>query len=331
MVLAHLTENERIIFPDSLSCLAYHESTNFCEILQLFLAIFTLNCATDTIAQNYIDLTRLSYTNTPLNNFENDVDKTNVDELSFKLNVPFKLNDKTTFLTGFSLNKTQLKLDSNFSNTSLYSIGLDIGIYQIYSKKWAGTYLLLPKISSDLGTITREDFQFGLLSLFTNTKRDNLKYKYGLYVNSEKYGTLIILLIGLYYISPTKKFESNILLPAQFDINYQLFTKAVIGMNFDGLSSTYNLNNSMYSAKGEYVAKSSNELFAYLGFHLTNSLYLKTKVGYLFSRTFKVYNSNDKINLALSSLYFGDNRTQLNQNFDTGSVFKLELIYRVHF
>ncbi|MDP3311719.1 hypothetical protein, partial [Lutibacter sp.] len=51
-VLAHLTENERIIFPDSLSCLAYHESTNFCEILQPFLAIFTLNCATDTMAKN---------------------------------------------------------------------------------------------------------------------------------------------------------------------------------------------------------------------------------------------------------------------------------------
>jgi hypothetical protein len=64
---------------------------------------------------------------------------------------------------------------------------------------------------------------------------------------------------------------------------------------------------------------------------LSKSIYLNTKVGYAISRNYKVFHADDKIDLALTSFYFGDNRTQLNERFKDGAIFKIELLYRIHF
>jgi len=293
----------------------------------LFLGLFFLSVN----AQNYLDLMRMSYANTPLNDFDNKEGQTRVEELGLELNFPIVLNKKTTLLSGITASRDRLKIDSNISEyTSLNSIRLMLGLNQIYSDKWSGTYVLLPKIASDLYKVSKEDFQLGFLSLFTYSKRVNLKYKIGLYVNTEKYGPLVVPLFGLYYQSLDKKFETNLTLPGRADINYQLFGRTNLGVNFQGFNSSYNLNKPIYDGSGNYIVKSSNELFTYLRFQLGKSIYLKTKVGYSMSRNYKIFDNQDKVNLALSSIYFGPNRSQLNTNFEKGLIFKLELIYRFH-
>jgi hypothetical protein len=285
-----------------------------------------------TNAQNYIDIVRFSYANTPLNSFENTSEQTKVEEFGLNLTFPVVLNEKTIILTGLSADKSRLKLDPDFpDHTSLNKVRLQIGLNQVYSEKWTGTYVLLPSIASDFETITNEDFQVGLLTLFTYSKDKNLKYKFGFYANTEKYGPLFVPLLGLYYLSPNQKFESTLLLPGQVDFNYQLTKKTALGINFDGMTSSYNLHKSIYSPNEQYVVRSSNELYTYLQFQLGKSLVAKTKVGYSISRTYKVYNNDDKVDLSLSSLYFGDDRTQLNTNFEKGAIFRVELLYRVHF
>lgn len=281
-------------------------------------------------AQNYIDIASISYTNTPPNNFEDSILHTNIEELALNLNFPIELNDKSALLLGISTNKTTLALGMGTGNTTLNSLSLNLGIYKKYSKKWSAIYIVLPKIASDKGSIANDDFQFGLFNLFTYTKKENLKYKYGIYANTEKFGLFIVPIIGLYYVSPNKKFETNLTLPITGDFNYTISTKATLGMNFDGLGTTYNLHAPIYSANKEYVVKTSNELFTYVRFQLSKSIYLKTKLGYAITRSYKVFDANDKIDLGLSAFYFGDNRTQLNQNFATGAIFKAELLYRFH-
>ncbi len=288
--------------------------------------IFTLN------AQNYIDIANFSYANTPLNNFKNATEQTNVKEFGLQLTFPIVINEKVVFLTGFSANKSRVRLDQNMPDyTSLSKIRLQLGLNLVHSEKWTGTYVLLPNISSDFEKISTEDLQVGMLTLLTYTKRKNLKYKIGLYANTEKYGPLVSPLLGLYYLSPNKKFESNFLLPGLFDVNYEVIKKTVLGVNFDAMASSYNLHKNIYSAEGEYAVRSSSELFTYLQFQFGKSLYVKTKVGYPIGRTYKVFNKNDKVDLSLSSIYFGDDRIQLNQNFEKGPIFKIELLYRVHF
>lgn len=296
------------------------------------LAIFFVFFALTANAQNYIDIARFSYGNTPLNTFENTSEQTKVEEFGLQLTFPIVLNEKSIILTGFSADRSRLRLDPDFTNhTSLNKVRLQLGLNQVYSEKWTGTYVLLPSISSDFETVTKEDFQLGLLTLFTYTKKKNLKYKLGFYTNTENYGPLFVPLFGLYYLSPNQKFESTLLLPGQADFNYQLAKKTALGVNFDGMTSSYNLHESIYIPKGQYVVRSSNELYTYLQFQLGKSLVAKTKVGYSISRTYKVFDNDDKVDLSLSSFYFGDDRTQLNTNFEKGAIFKVELLYRVHF
>ena len=46
----------------------------------------------------------------------------------------------------------------------------------------------------------------------------------------------------LFVNSDQLRFEANLSLPIQFDVNYQLYSKIKTGLNFDGLGSSYNIN-----------------------------------------------------------------------------------------
>lgn len=283
-------------------------------------------------AQNYFDIGSISYANTPSNKFENSSEQTGVEELELKLNFPVVIDEKNVLLTGLYANRIQVKLDPDFSgNTNLNTIGLILGLNHTYSEKWSATYMILPKISSDLNELSGKDFQLGLLSLFNYTKRSDLKYKIGLFANTERYSLSLLPLLGLYYQSPDKKLEANLTLPISADVNYQLFEKTKVGLNFDGLGSSYNVNKRLYIDKDTYAVKSSNELFAYLMFQLGTSFYVKPKLGYSIFRTYKVFENNDKVDFSVGPFYMGDNRTQLNTNFEDGAIFKIEMVYRVHF
>ena len=128
-------------------------------------------------AQNYIDIGRFSYANTPLNTFENTSEQTKVEEFGLQLTFPIVLNDKTIILTGLSADRSRLRLDPDFTDhTALNKVRLQLGLNQVYSEKWTGTYVLLPSIASDFEIVTNEDFQIGLLTLLTFTKNKNLNY-----------------------------------------------------------------------------------------------------------------------------------------------------------
>jgi hypothetical protein len=282
-------------------------------------------------SQNYLDLVNLSYTNTPNNTFENSDSKTTIEEFALELNFPIKLNDKTVLLTSFYGNKTNLQLDFNTLNESLNVMGLGLGINKTFNEKWSGTFIVFPKLAADKLSFSGDNMQLGFLALITKKRREDLKYKFGVYANTENYGLLVVPIFGLYYLSPNKKFEANLNLPIIADANYKIGDRTWIGMKFDGLGTTYNLTHQNYTNNGAYVSKVSNELVSYFRFQMSKSIYLNTKIGYAISRNYEVYEINDKIDWALASIYFGDNRTQLNNRFKDGAIFKIELLYRLHF
>lgn len=283
-------------------------------------------------SQDYFDIANFTYTNTPPNDFEISNAQTTVEELAFEFNFPILINDKTVLLTGMFTNKTRLRVASTIPKLNLNVFGLNLGINKTFNDKWSGTFLVFPKLASEKITFTNDNFQIALLSLFTNKKRNDLKYKYGLYANTERFGLIIVPIVGLYYLSPNKKFEANLNLPINADLNYELNNKLWLGMKFDGLGTTYNLNKQNYSSSvGSYVSKTSNETLGYLRIKLNKSLYINAEFGYAISRNYRVYRSDDKIDLALISFYLGDDREQLNERFQDGVIFKVELLYRLHF
>ncbi|MBT8393622.1 MAG: hypothetical protein KJN66_02120 [Bacteroidia bacterium] len=292
--------------------------------------LFAFLCFTGQ-TQNYFDIANFSYTNTPANNFEISEAKTTVEEFALEFNFPIVVNEKTIFLTGFSGNTTTLSLDANKPTTTLNQIRLNIGVNRTISDKWSATFILLPKIVSDKISFSYENLQVGLYSLFTRKKRDNLKFKFGLYLNTEEFGVMVVPIWGLYYRSANQKFETNLNMPINADANYVVGKSTWIGMNFNGLGTSYNLTDQNYTPNGAYVYKESNEICSYLRLQLSKSLFLNASIGYAINRNYEVYDSNDKVNWALIAYYFGDDRTQLNERFEDGAIFKIGLLYRIQF
>lgn len=289
--------------------------------LSLFFSLLTFN----SFSQNYVDVARFHYADTPQNDFDSIGGTTNVKDFGLDVTLPIVINESNTFLTGFNIDQITTKLHPTSNTVTISTVNLKIGYNKKHSDKWSGTYMFLPKISSDFKKITSKDYQFGGLVLMKYNKKANLKYNIGLYYNSELFGPFLVPLLGLYYKSDNDKFEANLTLPIWADINYKLNNFMKVGANFSAFVRSYHLGEN-----NAYVVKKSNDLFGYLQFNLTKSLLLQTKTGYTIGRSFKVYNDDDKADLGVSAFRFGDDRTELNPTFKDGLIFKARLIYRFH-
>jgi hypothetical protein len=283
-----------------------------------------------TFAQNYVELLKISASTTPNNTFDSSDVKTKINEALVDLSIPIKINSKLAIISGVIYENNQTKLFADGITKTFGSTTLKLGFNKQLTDKWATTIVALPKIASDYNSYNTNDFQLGGVALFKYKKHDNLNYKMGLYYNSELFGPFFVPMVGMYYLSPNKKFETNIMLPLQVDMNYQLFPFMNIGANFNGLTRSSHLNNITDANPNTYVSKVTNELFGYLKFNITKSVSLQTKVGQSFARSYKVYDSRDKVNFGLPLTYVGTKRQQLNSKFSNGLIFQFTVLYRLN-
>ena len=298
-----------------------------CQLRYIILLLFVAPLAN---AQQYIDLAKIHYANTPLNQSQDNSFSTRIQEVGFDLTVPFPLENGNAIITGLYLENIQTQVTELSGPTNVYTINPRAGMNIQHNDKWTGTYIVLPKLASDMKNMSSKHYQVGAVALLKYKKKENLNFKAGLYYNSELYGPLFTPLFGLYFLSENKKFEANLTLPIKADASYKLTNALSTGIEFNALVRSYFLGNSYYSGNGEYLTKASNELFSYLRLNITPSIILNAKVGYSIGRSYRVYNIDDSISAALLAFKFGDNRNQLNTDFDNGLIFKFDLIYRFH-
>ena len=288
----------------------------------LFLINYNIN------SQNYVDILKVNGNTTPINKFDTSSYSTKINEICADLTVPIKLNDNTSLLSGIIYENIQTKLFEDGNIITLNSYTLKLGLNKVFNEKWSGTAVLLPKLSSDFVSVGNKDFQMGGIALIKFKKSSNINYKFGLYYNTELFGPFFVPMVGMYYLSPNKKFETNIMLPLQADVNYKIIPFMNIGFNFNGQIRSYHLTDITPNNHCAYVARSTNEFFAYLKFNLSKSLSIQTKIGRSVGRSYKVYEENDKVNFGLPATFIGPKRHQLNTNFANGQIFQVTLLYR---
>ena len=279
-------------------------------------------------SQNYVDLLKVNLNTTNLNTFDSSSSKTQVNELMVDFTIPIKLNEKTSLISGLIYENIQTKLFEDGNIKSFGSSALKLGLTNKFNEKFSATLVLLPKISSDFNSISNKDIQFGAIGIMKYKKSDNENFKFGLYYNSELFGPFFVPMIGMYYLSPNKKFETNIMLPLQADVNYKLIPFINVGLNFNGQIRSYHLTDVTPSFKSTYVARSTNELYAYLKFNTTKNISITIKVGQSIGRTYKVFDEGDKVTFGFPATFIGGKRQQLNTNFSNGVIFQGTLLYR---
>ncbi|SHG50548.1 hypothetical protein SAMN05443549_104263 [Flavobacterium fluvii] len=295
-------------------------------MMKKLLIILFLLVSNFSNSQGFVDLFSINYGKSAATAYENSSQTTTITNFDTNLTLPIELNDKYAIITGgdFSLNKLQLFPDSGYNN--LYLTRIKAGINITHSEHWSGTYILLPKISSDYVNLGMDDFYMGGVAVLKYKKNKNLSYKFGFYASDEAFGLFISPIIGIYYLNPNARFEINLYLPNDGDLNYKLTDKTKIGMDFVGRGKSFKLTTD--GVRSSYAENNSMEFSSYLQNNsLNKNVLLRLKLGFS-TNSFEVYPIDQKIDFATSLFKFGDNRTQLNGNLSSSLFLKIEAIYR---
>jgi hypothetical protein len=239
--------------------------------------------------QNYLDVFKLNYATTGQNKFDSSNASTSLNEMNGDLTIPFPVNNKFTILSGLSHEMTTASFNPDRKQETLTGLTLKLGANVKHSNKWSGTYLLLPKISSDLKNVGGQDFQFGAAVLLKYTKSDDLNYRFGVYANRELFGPLIVPIFGLYYLSSNDKFEVKILIPLSADFNYSITEHIRIGLDAKGQLRTYNLNTRIGDETSRYAARATNDIYSYFQYGLENGINFQVGVGRSIGRSYRIF------------------------------------------
>jgi hypothetical protein len=292
------------------------------KIIQLIFLILPFLCS----SQEYIDLFSVNYGKSQKTTFKNSSVNTNISTFQTNLTFPVVLNEKYTAITGVNFSSYSLQLFPDSNNNHLYSTNLRAGLRISHSEHWSGIYLLLPKIASDYIHLSGKDLYMGGLALLKYKRNKNFGYSFGLYGSNEAFGISVSPIIGLYYHSPDKRFEMNFFMPNDADINYSFTDKTKIGIDFLGHGNSYKLTTD--NIRSNYVENNSIDFSSYIQQGLFNKkILLRLKMGYSLN-DYRVYPINQKLDLQILALKFGDNRTKLFEDKSNTILFKMEAIYR---
>lgn len=247
--------------------------------------------------------------------------------MGFDVTLPLRLNQSHVILTGVAVDKIETKIDGRFSEQIFSALALKVGVNKIISDRLSCTVLLIPRWSANSSQLNSESFQVGGLGFLKFNQSDRKNFRLGIYYNNEFFGPFIVPLAGFYYLSKNNKTEINVMLPNSADINHQIVGNFYAGLNFTGQIRSFFLKD--FSGSDGYIVKSTNELSSYLKMTISSKFIVQARVGYSLSRSYRLYNENDKLPLAISFVKIGDQRSQLNDEFNNGIIFHGQLIYRL--
>jgi hypothetical protein len=292
------------------------------KIIQLLFLILPFLCS----AQEYIDLFSVNYGKSQEKTFENSSVNTSISTFQTNLTLPVVLNEKYIAVTGVNFSSYSLQLFPDSNNNHLYSTNIRAGLSVKHSEHWSGLYLFLPKVASDYINVSSEDIYLGGLALLKYKRNENFGYGLGLYGSSEAYGMSVVPIVTFYYHSPNKRFEINAFMPNDADINYSLTDKTRIGVDFLGHGNSYKLTTD--NVRSNYVENNSIDFSSYVQRSVFDKkILLRLKMGYSLNQ-FRVYPMDQKLDLQILALKFGDNRTKLFEDKSNTILLKMEAIYR---
>ena len=277
-------------------------------------------------AQEYIDLFSINYGKSQNTTFENSSVNTSISTFQTNLILPIVLNEKYTAVTALNFSSYNLQLFPDSDNNHLYSTNLRVVLSVKHSEHWSGLYLFLPKVASDYINVGSEDIYLGGLAVLKYKRNENFGYGLGIYGSSEAYGISMVPIITFYYHSPNKRFEMNFFMPNDADINYSLTEKTKIGVDFLGHGNSYKLTTD--NIRSTYAENNSIDFSSYVQRSVFDKkLLLRLKMGYSLNQ-FRIYPIDQKLDLQILALKFGDNRTRLLEDKSNTFLLKMEAIYR---
>jgi hypothetical protein len=174
--------------------------------------------------------------------------------------------------------------------------------------RWSLTISAIPRINSENLNLNNS-FQMGGVLLAVYKKNNNLKYKFGVYANSEFFGPFIIPLAGIDWHIDSRNNLFGVL-PGKLTFEHKLNNHFYTGSTFRAITNSYRLNN------GNYLRIDDNQLSGFIDCYATKHIVFTGEAGYGIFRKLRTGNGPNKH--YLTDYHWGD-----------GFFIKLDASYRI--
>jgi hypothetical protein len=284
-----------------------------------FLSLFA------TQAQEYIDVLNVIYWQAPATDLKDGQGTMQIDNFTVNAIAPVKRDSSYVMLVGAEYSQVSLtrKFDTTTDKQTLYGINLQLAYKRIWSEKFQTFFMVIPRLNSDLESVTSDHFQIGGLVVNTIRKNENFAWKLGAYYNTEFFGPFVVPILGLDW-KMNEKWRLKMLLPLNARLRYQPKKNWAVGVAFDGVNGSYRLSD----ATDSYVEKLENYAGLFADFYLTEKLVLNIKARQSFLRYYRPYAGNQHVGMKMGPVSFGDERFIPTTDFEDGFAIEARLIIR---
>lgn len=244
---------------------------------------------------------------------------------------PIKFNPKTVWYNSvnyFYWNVTNDEtLPAEIANPiQLHGFIVRTGLYQKFENGNAIQLFFSPRLMTDMNNVGGKSFQLGGLAMYEKEYNEDLKISYGLLLNQEMFGLYLVPLVNLHW-QFSEYWSVTGLLPIYAKVKYQKNENFSAGFSHFGLLTTYHLGADAY--QDDYIERMSIDLGLFARQKIANNLYLEGRLGHTFSRRYKQYAADQKVDFAIPLVFFGDDRVEKNINFKNGVIASLRIVYNV--
>ena len=272
-----------------------HQKNKLSAIGFLLMIFLATSCMSK--AQPYLDILYLKNTNSPntglfnLNN--NDV---TINYFNIGTNLPVQFRNKKDALIFSPYFESWSAQILKYKRQNYYGIGLPVTLAKsIPRSRWnillTGIFRLNNSSFRSIGQI-----QVGGAVIAGYHRNPKLTWKFGLYINNEKFGVFIMPLLGIDW-KITSRDKLFGVLPGNLTYEHKLNTYFYYGANFRAITSSYGKANG-------YWRIDENQLGIYLDSYFTKNLVLNIEAGHSLFRKIRtgvkagdVYDADVKDNL----------------------------------
>lgn len=250
--------------------------------------------------------------------------------LLVNLKLPIKFNEKTIWYNDFTYSGFNVTNDIDVRPTEyltamrMHGIIFQTGIVQKISDRNGFQLLAVPRYMSDFKGSDSKSWQLGAIALFEHRNHERLVTRYGFLYNHELFGPL---LVPLFYLDWQLNDNWSItgLVPINLKVSYRVNESLTAGFSHFGFITTYRIGQEEF--KTDYIERNSIDEALFARWNTHGNFFIETRIGYSLSRVYEQYNANEKMDLRLSIVRFGDDRAPQNVNFDNGLIASVRLVY----
>ena len=249
--------------------------------------------------------------------------------INIKAPIPLNKTKTTLWYNNFTYTQATINNDEVMSMDianpiSIHGFILQTGFMKRFENGTGFQLLLAPRFMTDFENVNGKNWQLGGIALYEKRYNDKLLLRFGLLYNQEQFGPILTPLVDIDW-RISDKWSIVGLAPIYVKVNYHVSDNTTVGFSHFGLTTSYRLGNPNYL--NDYIERTSIDLSLFLRQRIVGNIHLEGRIGHTLSRKYAQYTEDQKLDLRLAIINFGDDRIQKNADFKNGIIANIRLVY----